>query len=93
MAQRGVAAVLTRRQSAQHLLTVLAAQLLVVLAIAAPRVSAQAWVTNQIATNYGSAYDKKSPWQPSWGTLEVRSLAVRLFVATAAAACLTCTIK
>jgi hypothetical protein len=71
MAQRGTAAVLTRRTSPQHLLIQLAAQFLVVLAFAAPRVSAQAWTTNMIATNYGSAYDKQSPWQPSWGTLEV----------------------
>jgi hypothetical protein len=74
MAQRGTTVVLMRRTSPQHLLA-LAAQLLVVLAFAAPRVSAQAWTTNMIATNYGSAYDKKSPWQPSWGTLEVRWIA------------------
>lgn len=83
MARRGMA-VLTRRQSPQHLVTVLAAQLLVVLAVAAPRVSAQAWTTNMIATNYGSAYDKKSPWQPSWGTLEVRSLCMSVTTAVAA---------
>ena len=74
MAQRGTTAVLTRRTSSRHLLIQLAAQLLAMLAVAATRVSAQAWTNDYIATNYGSAYDKQSPWQPSWGTLEVRCI-------------------
>ena len=30
------------------------------------------WVTGEIATNYGSAFDKLSPWEPSFGTSVVR---------------------
>lgn len=59
-------------KSAQQLPMHLAVLLL--FACEAGRASAQAWITGQIATNYGSAYDKMSPWQPSFGTLEVSNM-------------------
>lgn len=52
----------------------LLAAVLLLTAGARPAAAQGAWIEGQILTNYGSSYDGKSPWEPSWGTLEVRAV-------------------
>ncbi len=74
-----------RRRAADRYFSQLIATVSVVLLLAAstqPAAAQGAWIEGQVLTNYGSSYDGKSPWEPSWGTLEVRAVRCHLCITT-----------